>query len=358
LPRFSLLNGIPCHACHVNFNGGGQRNNGGWNGIRKSGLIDPKGTFLSPIYGAESNTLFDERLTWGFDIRQQLAKRYIPSERKLKRQFFTMQIQPYLTYRPYDQVAVSASYNFVPPVYPEQQRFTCSVTYQPVEEAQVQAGYFLPDFGIQHDDHTVLTRGAIAMRRMYQELGAQIAFTPLEWLTVSSGVFSSQHRQDAIYNPDQTAVIGDKSLMGVGKLSIQPTDYELGISFLAGGSILRTDGQTILGVHTGVALIDQATLLLEFVTWTNRATVPGFEPSGKVFSVLASYQIIEGLAFTARYEEATVDVTMTSTARSKQYIAGLETFILPFFEIRPEYRYTDSPIATVAQYSAQIHIFY
>lgn len=354
LPRYSLMTGLNCASCHVSPNGGGLRTEGGWNMSKMYGLIRPEKTFLAPLYKAESNTLFNEDFSWGFDIRNQIAKRRRVRDGKLEfyRSSFNMQIAPYVTYRPIEGVAIGGNFNIVEPLYPEQQHFLASVAYSPAEMLTVQGGFLLPDFGVQHDDHTVFTRDKIRMRRQYQELGADVHFTPIEWMKASVGIFRSENRHDAVN------AVAEKRMMTALKLQVQPVSYDWDINFLFGGSALLQAGQDAFSAYAGFGWIDRANLLAEYVTTKTQATFGTFEPKQEVFSIFAAVDILNGLTWTARYEESKLETAADRHEIDKQWVVGFEVFVLPFVELRPEYRWLDTPHYRLAQYTLQTHIFY
>src|SRR5437763_12695928 len=86
LPRFSLLTGTRCSACHFNPQGSGIRTELGWSYMNQTGAIsvapgelDSNGVatsagFFPALYGAQSNSYWDGILTIGLDVRLQIAK--------------------------------------------------------------------------------------------------------------------------------------------------------------------------------------------------------------------------------------------------------------------------------------------
>lgn len=247
LPRFALQSGLACSSCHVSMSGGLLRNEGGWYSSKKDGIFDPGKSFLAPIYAGEDNTLLGKNLIWGFDVRNQIAKRPSPPYGELKRKSFFMQAAPHLSYRPIENVELTGSYNFIDPQFPGQQRFIAYVTYKPVKPLAVEAGFLQPDFGIRHDDHTSFTRTLPGFYPYYQDLGVQVYANAAEWLTVSGGVFDTKHRREA------EPFIKAHSIMTDAKVSAIRVVNDWSMSFMGGASALFEDGQTLYGVHAGAA---------------------------------------------------------------------------------------------------------
>ena len=180
------------------------RNADGWHVGKTLRLFDPSPTFLAPLFRAEDNTILSEQLSWGFAIRNQVAKRWDTETQSLRRRDFWMQVAPYVSYRPVEHVELSGTYNFIRPEFPEQQRFLASVSWLPAYLLRFEGGYILPDVGIQHDDHTVLTRNLTAMRRMWQELGAVQGRRFIESLRLFSHLANVGDAKSLVIHPAST----------------------------------------------------------------------------------------------------------------------------------------------------------
>lgn len=357
LPRFALQTGLACSSCHVSAGGGGMRNEGGWNTMKTFSLVSPKGTFLERLFDRDDNAFFSERVFFGFDFRTQVAYRH-DAAGAYKRQLFTMQIAPYVSYRPVDAVEIVASYNFVKPEWPSQQRVLASVIVRPSNTMSIEAGLLQPDFGVRNDDHTTFTRSEARIRPFSPELGALASAEPFEWLNVSAGVYGTKNRSKEYPLADGSPLIRDGSVMGSGRINTHWSDFDMGLSTNLGASVLLTDGQTLASVQAGIGLIDRASLLAEFVRWENGPEGETYKPTGTVYSIGAAYELLDGLSLTARYEESRRKPLTDRTDVLKQYVVGAQIFVVPFVELRPEYRWTDTPSVTIAQWTGQLHVFW
>jgi hypothetical protein len=326
------------------------RNEGGWNVGRKEGLLDPGRSFLSPLYGGESNTLFTEMLSWGFDIRNQIAKRPDVHTGTLKRKSFFMQVAPYVSFRPVDKFEIMATYNFIDPEFPGQQRFMASASYTFADAVSVEAGFIQPDFGIRHDDHTTFTRSMTRLWPYYQDLGAQLTIHPVEWLSITGGLFDASNRREAV------GFLKEHSMMGLAGATFMLADFDAGYSIGGGVSVLFQDGQKLAGMHVGAGLIDRATILAEYVRADHALTSDS--PPLDIVGFHASYQLVDGLALTARFEQAMAENSSGETQTTKQIVLGAQIFIVPYIELRPEYRWYDDPLRRTAQYTGQFHLFF
>ena len=350
IPRFALQSGMACASCHVSAGGGAMRNEGGWSVARRESLFDPGRTFLSPLYAAEDNTLFSEHISWGFDVRNQIAKRPDPETHELTRQSFFMQIAPYVSYRPAEHVEIMATYNIVKPEFAGQKEFMAIARCIVTDALAVEAGFFQPDFGVRHDDHTTFTRSAAGFVPFQADLGAQVYIHATDWLTLSGGVFDAHNRRESI------GFLKEKSLMEVAKASVVITDYDAGISLSGGASGLFQNGQTLMAMQAGIGLIDRAAMQFEYVRADHMLGPES--PAVNIFEVTASCNIVDGFALTGRYEQTLTDNSLGESLTRKQFVLGAQIFVLPFVELRPEYRWYDDPVRRTAQYTGQIHIFF
>lgn len=351
LPRFALTGGQTCSSCHVMSSGGGIRNEGGFTTMKRTGLWS--------LYEApESNTLFTEQLSWGFDIRNQTAYRYDPERRDFVRRPFFMQIMPYVSYRPMEEVEFVGGVNLVKPEWPSQQRATAAIIVRPLEELAIEAGYFQPDVGLRHDDHTTLTRSTLRLYPGWNELGASVVAAPLEWLTVTAGLFDTRNRRAEIFTRGTDPVIDKGAPLVTGKLHLQHADFDKGLSGFAGASFFHAGGQDMAGLYAGIGLIERASLTAEYVTLRSTTSGNNGESTERAFSIGASYDIVEAFALTARYEEARHGYEGGGSGSTKQYVLGAQIFVLPSLELRPEYRWRDTPTSRIAQWGGQVHLFF
>ena len=351
LPRFALTSGQPCSSCHVMSSGGGMRNEGGWVTMKRTGL-------WKLLEAPESNRLFTESIRWGFDIRNQTAYRYIVEKREYERRPFFMQIMPYVNYKPIEEIDIHAGVNIVEPIWPSQQRVTAALVAKPMEQIAIEAGYFQPDIGLKHDDHTTLTRSALRLYPGWNEFGANVSATPLEWLTLGVGVFDAHNRRKELFETGAGDVISNGDAILTGKINTLYADYDLGVSGFAGASYFTAGGQRIFGIHSGVGLIESVSLYAEYLEMKNSAPGASFDPQDRIFSIGSSYELMEAVAITARYEEAHHESAPGVTQLIKQYVIGAQIFVIPSVELRPEYRWRDTPTVRVAQWGGQVHLFF
>ncbi|MCS7001097.1 MAG: hypothetical protein NZ481_09525, partial [Candidatus Kapabacteria bacterium] len=67
--------------------------------------------------------------------------------------------------------------------------------------------------------------------------------------------------------------------------------------------------------------------------------------------------IAEPVYLYARAEQGET-VTAGISLRQQQYLLGAQVFVLPFVELRPEYRIIDLPLYRLNRWTVQLHVFY
>ncbi|MBK9249183.1 MAG: hypothetical protein IPM69_13985 [Ignavibacteria bacterium] len=70
------------------------------------------------------------------------------------------------------------------------------------------------------------------------------------------------------------------------------------------------------------------------------------------------YQLLEALLLTARIETGSTTTVNASTAYTQAIVLGAHVFVLPYVELRPEYRIMDTDDFRSSRYAIQLHLFY
>jgi hypothetical protein len=438
IPRFSLISGTRCSACHFTPHGGGIRTELGWGSMNEVGLFrwpwqPPKPAtggdgadddlFTTPSDGAteetapetvpdavpvesdvppettdapppadepvadapaddaptdeasmHTNSLFDGLITPGVDIRLQVAK--IGRPPRDERRLLPMQTQLYLAVTPVEWLALFSGYNYSTEHYrfPGQSGWEATAQFHPsVSLPTLRVGYMQPSIGIRHDDHTSFTRRAVAgtfsqnlVPPGYAELGAEISYEGISWLTVNAGVFGSSNLAEIVPELGEITEITDFSKPSLlGRIKLWPQDLDLGFNGELGASIFANgDSLTMINVFAGIGLSDRSSFLVEAFL----ATLPDNRRVRNV-SVMGSYQLFQWLSLDWRYEfgqteRPDADPTKAELGHAHQAVFGLEFFPLPYLEIRPEYRFFQlEPFGEIGgfqqgQYTVQMHVFY
>ena len=351
LPRYALLTGTRCSACHVNPQGGSLRTELGFQTMNTVGAFDMDSLGLGWLAAGGSNTLADGMITFGLDTRLQVAKLGRPPNDV--RRVIPMQVAPSIAIAPLDELVLYGTYNAGPLRYAGQTSFDAAIQYQPgITTPSIRVGYILPSVGLRYDDHTMYTRrdptaNVPLVAPNYNELGGEITYEGTRWLTVNVGVFSAHNLAKA------EPTVDDSKPSYAARVMVWPRWLDEGINAEAGASVFMNGKFRMVNAFGGVGLADQATLQGEVVMAENA-------DNRKVlnYSVLGSYQFLPWLTGCARYEHAAVDNSSGGTSTAYTYVVGAEIFPVPLFELRPEYRYTRTDAYILGQYTIQFRIFY
>lgn len=364
LPQFSLLTGNRCINCHVNVQGGGLRNDLGWYAMESVGLLQYEDIGLGGLRPVLStNTFAGDRLTVGIDFRLQSSRslRDTSSERRL----FPMQGAFYASYKPLDWLLAEGSYNLGRRVYAYagQQSWSGSIAVQPrLDYPQLRIGFFQPSIGYRFDDHTMLIRRIPAGSQDYlfapnwAEWGAELNYYRLEWLTLTAGVTSLAGLKDATLSD---ASGGTRPLLSepnapaaVGRVLFSPRLLRERLTINAGGSTLQHREFSLWNVFGGIGYADVASVIIE----TMQQTTPGARTITATSAELMLH-LAEPVYLYARAEHGET-ATGSNSLRQEQYLIGAQIFVLPFVELRPEYRIIDLPLYRLNRWTVQLHVFY
>jgi hypothetical protein len=334
---------------------------------------DAGATEDEPVTEPHTNTLFDGLITPGVDVRVQVAKIGRPPNEV--RMVLPMQTQLNLAVTPGDWLAVYAGFNYsvLHYNYAGQSSWEATAQLHPdVTLPTLRLGYMQPSIGVRHDDHTTFTRREVAGSQAhtlippgYAELGAELSYEGMNWLTVNAGVFSSKNLADIEPSVGTIEEITDFSKPSIlGRIVLWPQDLDLGFNGELGASYFANGDFRMINVFGGLGLSDRGSFLVEGLL----ADYPGTRRVRNV-SVMGSYQLFAWLSLNWRYEwaqteQVEVDPTQTELAHATQAVFGFEFFLFPGVEIRPEYRFFQTePFAEfggyqIGQYTVQLHVFY
>jgi hypothetical protein len=352
LPRFALLTGTRCSACHFNPQGSSIRTELGWSTMNETGAVKPEEIGLGALYGAESNSFFDGLLTLGLDTRIQVAKLGRPPNDK--RKIIPMQVAPSIALAPLDELTIYGTYNAGPLRYPGQTAFDAAIQYQPgITSPSIRIGHIQPSIGLRYDDHTTFLRkdaagtGAPVIAPNYNEWGAEVVYEGQRWLSLNAGIFAAHNLSRAEPTVDST-----KPSYGV-RVMLWPQWLDEGINGEAGASAYVNGDFSMVNIFAGIGLADQATLQGEFMTTRNAS-----DRTINNFTIMASYQPIAWLSLDGRYEHGNTETPGLGASQADAFVVGAEFFPIPYVELRPEYRYFNSDEYILGQYSLQLHLFY
>jgi hypothetical protein len=391
-PRMSLPAGSPCATCHYSATGGGARNPVGWGAMSKSGAFD--------FQLFKSNQPIKNRLAIGFDSRIQWAHFGIPVRRLDTAgkdetvipdyKVIPMQLQVNAAYSPTSSLSISGGYNAGPntykgdacdPVFPGMSCFDVAIQVQSDKGLSARAGMIQPQIGIRPDDHTTIVRGdASNLRRPiippnYAEWGGEVAYQPRSWIRAELGVFDSNNL-DASLNNGVTEARQQTDLWPVsygGRFTVLPR-FEVGGASKAkddfdddfsdtppvkstaihtwfGASLYGSGDFYLLNGFMGAGLQNGLETRLEVARSRRGADYETLNASWAL-----TWAFVDWLVPAIRIDRGQTDAAEQLT--TWQYVAGVEFFLLPGLEIRPEYRILKTDHYVFGQPTIQIHAFF
>lgn len=351
LPRFALLTGTRCSACHFNPTGGGIRNELGFMAMNTVGMMQPDSLGLSAL-SSESNTFWEGLFAVGFDARLQVAKTGRPPSEK--RKVIPMQLAPAAALMPTDWLTLFGSYNVGKTRYPGQTNFDVAALIQPsITAPSLKIGHIQPSVGMRHDDHTMFARREVAMNAVpllapnYNEWGAEITYEGLRWLTLNAGAYSPTNLSQS----EPTVDASEPSYLW--RVQVWPQFFDEGINAQIGGSWYGNGEFQMATGFGGFGIADRATFFAEG-TYSRNATGRQI----RNWMVQSTFQLRDWLALEWRYEWAQTEDPVQGLFHANALVAGLQVFPFPMLELRPEYRYFENDDYRMGQWAVQLHLFY
>lgn len=312
------------------------------------------------------NSFWNGRLLIGFDARLQGFQSHNPAFNPRWR-LFPMQAALHVGVQPVKALSLSATLNGGRRVFPGQQQWSGSIVLHPFPRLPfVQAGFFQPSVGMRYDDHTMLTRRLPGARfDSPQETyliapdlalwGAALHWFSVPWLSLSAGVF----RAGALSEVQLRTPAGDRIPLTAATQPLWNGHLWLfpGVgswTFSAGASWLGNRDMDFWHAFAGVGWTDHIAVWAEYsllrTSVLRRWTVTA-EAGIWLWSALLPY---------VRVEHGTVTEPLYGTTQpyTTQLVLGAQAFVLPFVELRPEYRWADTEAYRSGRVALQLHVFY
>ena len=384
LPQFSLMTGNRCLTCHITTQGGGIRGELGWYASKDAGMLKPKDIpILRELYAldGESNSFFDNTLTFGLDLRGQFTQS--PRSTTTPPRFFPMQLALHAAFTPVQWLTVEGTFNaaWLWRRYAGQPAWAASVIIQPdYVLPQLRVGHFQPSIGMRYDDHTMLIRqvagssypnGQPLIAPYYADWGAEINYDGLKWLSLTAGAFLPQNLSEGATideNGEFASLIkGVSPTSAFATLAANPTLVGRMILWLrtedhvlnshVGASVLNNGSFTLVNAFAGVGITDAVSLMGEYA-------LSGIKNGRQTrnYSVELTYRPFNWLYPFIRYEYGTTRQTVTGVGigdyYTRQIVGGFQWFVLPYLELRPEIRYVATEDYSGTRFNCQVHIFY
>jgi hypothetical protein len=375
IPQFSAISGNRCSNCHVAPSGGGIRNDLGWYSWYDVGLISRDSSFLAPMYAIDKeNTFFDGMLTMGMDARVQSTRSFTSPQ--ATRSTFPMQASLYAALTPIKAVTLEGTFNLAALrqgagggqriVYPGQRMGSLSAIIAPsLSLPMLRVGLFRPSIGMRYDDHTMGSFGyATSTNRQtlvapdWSEYGAEITYEGLRWLTLQTGVFGSEGLSQVRINDGGTrtvsAVTGNQPTI-TARAVVWPRAFDDKLNMWLGGSVLSNNALTLTSAFAGVGLSDHLSLLLDRTSMKLNNVIETENWTAEILYQAATW----AFPYVRAERYWTDQVNATGTVLSNAAIIGAQIFLLPYVELRPEYRILDTwKEGYSSRWNFQLHIFY
>ncbi len=375
IPQFSALTGNRCSNCHVAPSGGGIRNDLGWYSWYDVGLISRDSSFLSGLYELDKeNTFFNGMLTLGMDARVQSTRSFTSPE--ATRSTFPMQASLYAAITPIKAVTVEGTFNLAALrqgagsgqriVYPGQRMGSLSAIIAPsLSLPMLRVGLFRPSIGMRYDDHTMGSFGyATSTTRQtlvapdWSEYGAEITYEGLRWLTLQTGVFGSEGLSQVRISDGGTqtfsAITGNQPTI-TARAVVWPRAFNETLNMWFGGSMLRNNTFMLTSAFAGIGLSDHLSLTVDRTTMHLDDVIETENWSAELLYQAATW----AFPYVRAERYWTDQVNAAGTVLTDAAIIGAQIFVLPYVELRPEYRILDTwKQGYSSRWNFQLHIFY
>ncbi len=234
------------------------------------------------------------------------------------------------------------------------------------EYPELRFGFIKPSLGNLFDDHTLFIRQVTDEYFAYQvlppdyaELGAELSYDYFKWLNVTAGIFKSES-MNVIALPDENFanvnIVGKNELFKLIRVALMPRFFENYLNTHFGGAYYFADDYSISDLFFHLGLTDDISFIAEYVM-TNKK---GMRESGN-FLMEGMYQFMPSLMGYIRYETAhTKELSQKAEFNAVRYTIGLNVFLLPFIEFRPEYRILErnNGKVSLSDWAAQLHVYY
>lgn len=378
IPRFSLLTGTRCSACHFDPQGSGLRTELGWEMMNQTGLFHWGGPDTSEI--SPTNMLYNGMIVPGGDARFQLVRLSTTGQELL----IPMQLTTSLGFIPTPTVTMFTNINWASVyvravtsptdlfgttsgLYPGETDYDATLMYQPsITLPSIRVGMIEPSISIRQDDHTLFAHQEAAIQGIalippyYNEVGAELTYEGTKWLTVNAGIFNAKNL--AQIDPSIGTITSNFDFSHPSlsaRVVLWPQLLDQGLNGELGGSILVNGSFRMLNGFAGIGLADKASLYFEGLYNKDAA-----DRIVRNWSVIGSLELTSWLAAEWRYDWGMTEVYPgQALGYATAFLAGFEFYPFPYIEIRPEYRVFDkNPFSGTGthtgQWTGQIHVFY
>ena len=385
-PEISLWTNNQCSKCHINMQGGGQRNAFGKNFGKNTSVISSLSTDITnnsiiaeiikrlnwieipySYHIAKTEQKPDSLFFYGFDSRLQSARSH--KSETTSRKFFPMQGSVYIGSIPFNWLTLEGQYNFGPKIFQGQREWSSSAIFNFGKELpKLRAGFFQPSIGIKDCDMTSLDRrvpfpdgSEIIISPDFAEIGAELIYEPNEWLTVNGGLFDSRSLNEVLVGNHQSIVSVPHNPTITSRIAIYPSwiiddfyDSYFGASFLVNGNF------KYFSAFAGIAPLPEIHFYFKY-NYSNKPNTMPYQRTTNTLIAGTNFIPTKGIILGLRAETGSSDWLYPNskyTINTTQAIINAKVLLFPFFEIMPEYRYLKTQEFESYRWAIQIHFYY
>lgn len=323
-PEMTTHGYVNCTACHLSPSGGGILTEYGRSLSREvlsmSGR-ENEGNFLNGTVNTP------KWLLPGGDVRA--IQTYLNTPTEEKGEFFLMQAELAAAVK-FAKWAIAASVGVKggPPDVEDRKDIYSRihyVMYQPTETQSIRVGRFMPQYGLNEPNHTVVTREGLGFSEQSETYNVEAAYLGENWDTFITAIAG---------RPDDLSLDREKGFA----LSATHNFLEknkVGISGYHGRN--DANDRWLAGVWGILSLNRKTFLLTEFDhQWDETLGTAGTSTRGMVSYQRLGFEPTQGLQLYATHQLSYLDFD-TANSRTDAFGPGVDLFPRPHFEVRAEY---------------------
>lgn len=367
-PELSLWTGNRCSTCHINMQGGGMRNDFGWNFNRDASTYFPRESYFFKHIDKKDYSYLDGLFAFGTDFRMQTARSH--KYENAKRKVFPMQATIYANSNPFDWLILEGQYNLGPKIFQGQTIWGASLILKPADYLPVlRIGHFQPSFGIRDcdmtsfDRRTVVPDGSeILIAPDFAEYGVELIYEGLDWFTAEIGMFDSRNfREVSVFGDQVPVVLLPGNLSFNARLIIYPSQIieELPDMYIGGSTFIN-----------GTFIYNSG--FMGFSPYEDFSIYFRYFGSNKPYTRLtnnyifgANYLLYKGVIVGLRGEMGNSlllydksDNRFLLDIKGYQIVANAKLYPLPYISLIPEYRFYQSEEYNSGRWALQLHLYY
>jgi len=374
-PQLALWTGNRCSTCHISNQGGSMRADFGWKFAKESSIFSIYDNPLRTIYSIDKNqySYFDNLFAYGLDFRYQSTRS--GKTQDAKRKYYPMQASFYANSQSWDWLLLEGQYNYGNLIYNGQQEWSASAYFKPSKNLpSLHIGKFEPAMGLYECDMTMLDRRfAIPdgteqfIPPDYSELGAELIYESLDWLSVNAGVYDSWNLNKlTVWGSDlQYLTVPHNPSFSFRTVFYPEWYFDNFPSSFIGAAVLVNGHFKYYDVFAGYSILDNVSLEARYFGSNLSGTVEGIPTKQHTNSFIGQINYIpyKGIILTARAETGNNKLIENDNSTqydfsTQQYVFSLTLQPIPYLELITQYRIINSLYYTSGRWLFQLHLYY